>query len=51
MSTGAFRCDREAMCKAVGEVRGSLITTLDLSNGHAVTTILHSVAAVHRGHH
>ena len=29
----------------------SLLTTIHLSHGHVVTTILHSVAAVHRGHH
>ena len=38
MSIGAFCCDREAMCKAVDVVHGSLITTLDLSYGHVLTT-------------
>ena len=51
MSKGTFRCDTETMCKAVNVMHTSLITTLDLSYGHAVTTILHSVAAVHRGRH
>ena len=47
----AQRNDREAMCKAMDAVHGSQITTLDLSYGHAVTTILCTVAPVHRGHH
>ena len=47
MSIGAFRCDREAMCKEVDVVHKSLITTLGLSYGLAVTAILHSLATVH----
>ena len=50
ISIGTFRCDREAMCKAVDVVHRSLITAIDQSYGHAVTTILHNVVAVHRGH-
>ena len=49
MSIGAFRCDRETVCKAMNVMHMSLITTLHLSHGHVVTTILHSVAAVHGG--
>ena len=43
------------MCKAMNVMvmhmgmHMSLITTLHLSHGHVVTTILHSVAAVHGG--
>ena len=38
------------MCKAMNVMHMSLITTLHLSHGHVVTTILHSVVAVDRGH-
>ena len=35
------------MCKAMNVVHWPLITTLDLSYGHAVTIILHSALGCH----